>query len=860
VLVPLAAAAVLAFGGAVASAAPPGGSISFSVTPPFAVNGALSLVKAAVPGCPVGTAGVVAGGNGGVSVACLTGGVPGGFVVESIPGAPAPSLPGVATGDVNGDGRDDIITIGRIAFGLPGGGHSVQPFSPPPGTGALDAGDVNGDGIADIAFVQWGANTVVVWLGNPGAPGSWSPAAQQSYPVGANPFSVAVGDLDGDGREDIVVANGSSNSVTVYDGAASSPYLVGRQDLATVAGGYPMPDNLALADVDNDGSLDILAVGRAPGAISTFLNNGSGNFGAVIPSFLGNSNWDARALGMGDLDADGNQDAIIAVPWDLSIGPFSAVAILYGDGAGHFGSQQNLVLPGLFNGPVAVVTGDFRGTGAIDFAIANSGSNTVTVVNNPVTRDSTPPVATPTQAPRANANGWNSSDVSVAWNWADEAGGSGIDASSCTTSSLSAGEGTIVLSASCTDNAGNTGHATRTVKVDKTAPSIAGSRSPLANGLGWNNTNVTASFTCVDDAGGSGIDIDTVAGATLSGNGAGQSVTNTGACIDRAGNAAASKTVSGISIDKVDPAITGSRSPLANGLGWNNTDVSASFACADNAGGSGVDIDTVAGATLSGNGAGQSVTNTGACVDKAGNAAAAATVSGISIDKVKPALAPVVSPNPVALNAAASVAANATDGLSGIVSASCSSVDTSAIGPGTVSCTATDGAGNSNTASATYVVTVQASKQSVLSEINAELATISKRDRSELRQAAKQLTESLNPANWIDGNHLHAKKGARVFEDEKEAVQKLRQLLKDRKSDVADATLQRWIDTLVTIDRALAQIAIDESGLTGKRLAEANREMAKAADSLAKDRPGNAIEHFKQAWQKTQKHDGNDDD
>jgi hypothetical protein len=87
--------------------------------------------------------------------------------------------------------------------------------------------------------------------------------------------------------------------------------------------------------------------------------------------------------------------------------------------------------------------------------------------------DSTPPTAAPTQSPAANAAGWNDSDVTVNWNWTDEAGGSGIDASKCTTSSVSSGEGNpITLTASCSDQAGNTGTASYQVKVDKTAPTV----------------------------------------------------------------------------------------------------------------------------------------------------------------------------------------------------------------------------------------------------------------------------------------------------------------------------------------------------------------------------------------------------
>lgn len=88
--------------------------------------------------------------------------------------------------------------------------------------------------------------------------------------------------------------------------------------------------------------------------------------------------------------------------------------------------------------------------------------------------DSTAPTASPSQSPAANGAGWNKSDVTVAWNWADDQGGSGIDPANCTTSSVSSGEGDpITLNASCTDQAGNTGDASYNVRVDKTAPTVS---------------------------------------------------------------------------------------------------------------------------------------------------------------------------------------------------------------------------------------------------------------------------------------------------------------------------------------------------------------------------------------------------
>ena len=96
-----------------------------------------------------------------------------------------------------------------------------------------------------------------------------------------------------------------------------------------------------------------------------------------------------------------------------------------------------------------------------------------------------------------------------------------------------------------------------TVEVDTTKPVITGSRDPLPNSFGWNNTNVTVSFSCTDTGSvQSGIAINTVAGKTVTTEGKGQSVTNTGVCIDAAGNVADPVTVSNINIDKTPPVVT----------------------------------------------------------------------------------------------------------------------------------------------------------------------------------------------------------------------------------------------------------------------------------------------------------------
>src|SRR5665648_545803 len=96
-----------------------------------------------------------------------------------------------------------------------------------------------------------------------------------------------------------------------------------------------------------------------------------------------------------------------------------------------------------------------------------------------------------------------------------------------------------------------------TVEVDITKPVITGSRDPLPNSFGWNNTDVTVSFSCVDtNPVKFAFKINTVAGKTLTKEGKNQSATNTGVLIDAAGNTADPVTVSNINIDKTPPKVT----------------------------------------------------------------------------------------------------------------------------------------------------------------------------------------------------------------------------------------------------------------------------------------------------------------
>jgi hypothetical protein len=306
-------------------------------------------------------------------------------------------------------------------------------------------------------------------------------------------------------------------------------------------------------------------------------------------------------------------------------------------------------------------------------------------------------------APDGN-NGWYRSDVSLAWSVSEPQSPNSLVKTGCADQSITSDQDATLYECSATSAGGSLGPVGISIKRDAMNPTISGFRSPAANGFGWNNGDVSVSFSCGDNR--SGVE-SCLGDLTVSAEGSGQSAT--GNVEDNAGNTN-SATVSGINIDRTDPTISGSASPAANSAGWNNEAVSVAFDCDDDR--SGV-ASCGPSATLASDGAGQSVTGT--ATDKADNSATA-TVSGINIDTMKPTIVGSIDPaSGDGSNGwyvtAPTVAFTCTDELSLV--ASCVADGTSpasdqvTLGENasvqTVGRTATDLAGNSETASVSGV-------------------------------------------------------------------------------------------------------------------------------------------------------------
>jgi RHS repeat-associated protein len=235
------------------------------------------------------------------------------------------------------------------------------------------------------------------------------------------------------------------------------------------------------------------------------------------------------------------------------------------------------------------------------------------------------------------------------------------------------------------------------IGVDNDLPLISGSSNPPANNFGWNNSTVIVAFTCADKT--SGV-ASCTSPVTLNAEGANQMVNGT--AVDRAGNT--SSTSVSVNIDETAPTIVASASPAPNSAGWNNTDVTVTFTCADSL--SGV-ASCPAATTISSEGANQTISGT--ATDKAGNNAST-TSPAVNLDKTAPVIT-ITSPiNGVIVGTPTlTLTGMAIDALSGTDSVTCNSSAallqgnafscalTLTAGLNNITVTATDVAGNTRT-------------------------------------------------------------------------------------------------------------------------------------------------------------------
>ena len=251
-------------------------------------------------------------------------------------------------------------------------------------------GDVNADGKLDVITASNSTNIISVLLGN--GDGTLQ-GPLNTPPAPSTPNAVAAGDVNGDGRTDVAVAaTGTPGSARVYlanaDGTLNggTPYAAGN-----------FPQDVVLAPLDGNGSLDLAVANQTSHDISVFLNNGSGGFAPAVGSpFVNANNNDFLGMGSGDFNGDGNTDLVAGG----TNGTAPGIYFLAGTGTGGFPTQSPLGAPG----SQKPVPGDLNGDGRLDLVTGRSGVGDVAIVTRTATGFSSPTTFDP-DGPTGTANG-----------------------------------------------------------------------------------------------------------------------------------------------------------------------------------------------------------------------------------------------------------------------------------------------------------------------------------------------------------------------------------------------------------------------------------------------------------------------
>jgi hypothetical protein len=298
-----------------------------------------------------------------------------------------PVLPvGIASADLNGDGKTDLLYItidpitvkwsysvllgnGDGSFGSPvtsaPQGDPEEPVSVP-----FALADVNADHIPDLVAVT--ASGLSVYLGK----GDGTFNAPTNYFIGSVPSSVVVGDFNNDGKVDLAATNASGIAILFGNGNGTfqaanfytSP-LIYLQDAV---------------DLNGDGNLDLVGVVNANGGnvVEVSLGNGDGTFTALAPT---NLNVGLQSLAIADVNGDGKLDLLASTF-------LSGVQLALGNGDGTFGNAITILPPGVqfFGGPGNLIVADFNRDGRPDIVVPEGGTNTNLVVLLNITGPPTP--------------------------------------------------------------------------------------------------------------------------------------------------------------------------------------------------------------------------------------------------------------------------------------------------------------------------------------------------------------------------------------------------------------------------------------------------------------------------------------
>ncbi len=259
-----------------------------------------------------------------------------------------------------------------------GGAINIASFAPKmtiyPGVSpmSVSTGDLDGDGKTDLAVANYN-NTVSVFR-NTGNSGTISFATSINFTTGTNPYSVIIGDLDGDGKLDLAVANTNSNTVSVFRNTGSSGVIsfASKVDFTTGIN----PRFVSIGDFDGDGKTDLAVTNYNSNTVSLFRNTGSSGTISFAAKVDINTAVNPLNIATGDLDGDGKPDLAVAHEGSNILSVFRNMG---SSGTISFPAKVDLATWAF---PISVSTGDFDRDGKLDLANGNGDPKRVIVFRN----------------------------------------------------------------------------------------------------------------------------------------------------------------------------------------------------------------------------------------------------------------------------------------------------------------------------------------------------------------------------------------------------------------------------------------------------------------------------------------------